>query len=52
MLAAFAFVVMFHPDGRLATGAAALVLLALIYGISRHRRIAPPREEPAPQAAS
>jgi TRAP transporter 4TM/12TM fusion protein len=52
VLAALAFVVMFHPDGRVATGVAVLVLLALVYGVSRHRRIAPPKEELAPQAAS
>jgi TRAP transporter 4TM/12TM fusion protein len=42
-LAALAFVNMFHPDDRVATAAAALVLAATVYGVTRHRRIAPPK---------
>ena len=51
VLAVFAFVNMFHPDDRVATAAAVLVLSATIYGISRHRRIAPPRGGLEPQPA-
>jgi hypothetical protein len=51
MLAAFAFVNMFHPDDRVATVAAAFVLAATIYGVLRHRRIAPPKGGLEPQPA-
>jgi TRAP transporter 4TM/12TM fusion protein len=43
VLAVFAFVNMFHPDDRVATAAAALVLSATVYGVWRHRQIAPPK---------
>jgi hypothetical protein len=42
---------MFHPSDRVASAAAALVLAATIYGVSRHRRIAPPRGGQAPPAS-
>jgi TRAP-type uncharacterized transport system fused permease subunit len=42
-LAAMAFVVLFHPDAAWATGAAAIVVPAVIAGIWRHRQIAPPK---------
>jgi hypothetical protein len=51
MLAALAFVNMFHPDDRVATAAAALVLSATAYGVWRHRRIAPPKGVQAPPAS-
>jgi TRAP transporter 4TM/12TM fusion protein len=51
VLAALAFVNMFHPSDRVASAAAALVLAATIYGVSRHRRIAPPRGGQAPPAS-
>jgi len=51
VLAAFAFVNMFHPDDRVATAAAALVLPATVYGVWRHRRIAPPKGGLEPQPA-
>jgi TRAP transporter 4TM/12TM fusion protein len=50
-LAALAFVNMFHPDDRVATAAAVLVLSATAYGVWRHRRIAPPKGELEPQPA-
>ncbi len=40
-LAIAAFVTMFHPDGNMATVAAAFTLPATIYSVMRHRRIAP-----------
>ncbi|MBI4192208.1 MAG: TRAP transporter large permease subunit, partial [Betaproteobacteria bacterium] len=42
-LGLFAFVTMFHPDGNVATVSAVVALLATIYGIIRHRQIAPPK---------
>jgi TRAP-type uncharacterized transport system fused permease subunit len=42
-LAVFAFVTMFHPDARVATASAAVALAGTIYGVWRHRHIAPPR---------
>jgi TRAP-type uncharacterized transport system fused permease subunit len=42
-LAVFAFVTMFHPDARVATASAAFALAATIFGVMRHRRIAPPK---------
>jgi TRAP transporter 4TM/12TM fusion protein len=42
-LAAMAFVVLFHPEAAWATGAAAIVVPAVIAGIWRHRQIAPPK---------
>jgi TRAP transporter 4TM/12TM fusion protein len=50
-LAVLAFVNMFHPDDRVASVAAALVLSAIVYGVSRHRRIAPPKGGLEPQPA-
>jgi len=44
-LALVAFVTMFHPDDRVATAAAVFVLPAIIFGVMRHRRIAPPKSE-------
>jgi TRAP transporter 4TM/12TM fusion protein len=54
-LALVSFVVMFHPDKRVAAAVAAVVLAGLVVGIWRHRQIAPvqaPAEsEPAVSAA-
>jgi len=49
-IAFFAFVTMFHPDTNVATVSAVLALAATIYGVMRHRRIAPPKGalEPEP----
>jgi TRAP-type uncharacterized transport system fused permease subunit len=44
-LALVSLVVMFHPDGNVATAAAVIVLLATVWGVFRHRRIAPPKSE-------
>jgi TRAP-type uncharacterized transport system fused permease subunit len=52
VLAFFAFVTMFHPDTEVATASAAFALAATIYGVMRHRRIAPPRGELLSQPAS
>jgi TRAP transporter 4TM/12TM fusion protein len=41
MLGAAAFVTMFHPDDNMAMVAAAFTLPATIYGVMRHRKIAP-----------
>ncbi len=43
MLALFAFVTMFHPDGTMAIAAAAFALPAMVYGVIRHRQIAGPK---------
>src|SRR3970040_1811505 len=40
-IAFFAFVTMFHPDTNVAMASAAFALAATIYGVMRHRRIAP-----------
>jgi TRAP-type uncharacterized transport system fused permease subunit len=45
-LALASFAVMFHPDGRVATIVAAVLLPASIVAVVRHRRIAPPASEP------
>jgi TRAP-type uncharacterized transport system fused permease subunit len=41
--------VMFHPDARAAWAGALVLLPATIYAVIRHKRIAPPKDEPAPQ---
>jgi len=51
-LACFAFVTLFHPDGNVAAGSAVFVLAATIYGIMRHRHIAPPKSGLQPQPVS
>jgi len=45
MLALFAFVTMFHPDGNMAIAAAAFTLPAMVYGVIRHQRFAGPKAE-------
>ncbi len=52
MLALFSFVTMFHPDDRVAAATGAVVVAALFVGISRHRRIAPPKSGMQSQPAS
>ena len=47
-LALVSFVTMLHPDGNVAAAAAALVLPATIYGVARHRRIAPAKSGALP----
>jgi TRAP transporter 4TM/12TM fusion protein len=47
-LAAIAFVVMFHPDSRMALLAGLVTLAALVFGIWRHRTVA----QPPPVAAT
>jgi len=51
LLAVFAFVTMFHPDGNVAMASAVFALAGSIYGVARHRRIAPPRGGGALQPA-
>jgi len=41
-------VTLFHPNDKLIWGTAAVTLAALIWGIRRHNRIAPPKDAPAP----
>ena len=43
-------VTLFHPNDKLIWGTAAVTLAALIWGIRRHNRIAPPKGAPAPEA--
>ena len=47
-LALASFVVMFHPDGKVSLMVAVIVLPATVYGVKRHRMIAPPKSEPQP----
>ncbi|MCG2741191.1 MAG: TRAP transporter fused permease subunit [Syntrophaceae bacterium] len=42
-LAVASLVVLLHPDSNVALAAAVIVLPATIYGVARHRRIAPPK---------
>jgi TRAP transporter 4TM/12TM fusion protein len=50
-LAIIAFVTMFHPDDRVAAATGAFVVAALVAGVWRHRRIAPPKGGFEPQPA-
>ena len=43
LLAVFGFVTLFHPDGNVATASAVFALAGTVYGVARHRRIAPPK---------
>jgi len=45
LLALASFTILFHPDEHMALMFAAMVLPATIYGVARHRRIAPPVDE-------
>ncbi|OGA01007.1 MAG: hypothetical protein A3I00_02700 [Betaproteobacteria bacterium RIFCSPLOWO2_02_FULL_64_12] len=51
-LAVFALVTLFHPDANVATASAAFALAATIYGVMRHRQIAPPKSVLQSQPAS
>ncbi len=48
-LAIASLVIMFHPDGHVSLMVAAIVLPAIIYGVTCHRRIAPPKDDLQPQ---
>ncbi|NWG04632.1 MAG: TRAP transporter permease [Syntrophaceae bacterium] len=48
MLALASFVVLFHPNINVSITVAVIVLLATFYGVIRHRKIAPPKEELQP----
>jgi hypothetical protein len=45
VLAAFAIVTLLHPDENVARMTAAVVFIAAVIGIWRHRLIAPPKEQ-------
>lgn len=47
-LALLSFIVMFHPNGGVSTLFAVIVLPATIFGVFRHRRVAPPKGTPLP----
>jgi len=42
-LALASFVVMFHPDGNVSLMVAVIVVPATLFGVIRHRKIAPPK---------
>ena len=50
-LALVSFIVMFHPDIKISVTAAVFVLPATIFGIFRHRKVAPPKSVQEPQPA-
>jgi hypothetical protein len=43
---------LFHPNDNFARLMAVIVLPAIIYGVVRHTRIAPPKDEPGTQTAA
>ena len=47
LFAVVSLVTLFHPNDKLIWGTAAVTLAALIWGIRRHNRIAPPKDAPA-----
>jgi TRAP transporter 4TM/12TM fusion protein len=49
-IAVFGFATLFHPNDTLVWGTAAITLAALVWGIARHNRIAPPKDMPVPAA--
>jgi TRAP-type uncharacterized transport system fused permease subunit len=51
-LALISFIVMFHPDIDISLTAAVFVLPATIYGVLRHRKVAPPKSAQQPQPAA
>ena len=51
-LALASFVVIFTPDGNVSLMVAVFLLPAIVYGVIRHRQIAPPKSEPQSQPAS
>jgi TRAP-type uncharacterized transport system fused permease subunit len=52
LLAAISFVTMFHPDMTRSAAVAAVVAVALVVGIWRHRIIAPPKAAPPIETGS
>jgi TRAP transporter 4TM/12TM fusion protein len=48
VLAGASFVIMFHPNGNVSLMVAVIVLPATVYGVIRHRKLAPPKGEPQP----
>jgi hypothetical protein len=52
LLALVSFVVMFHPNGNVAVAAAVIALPAIVYGVFRHRLIAPPKSGLRPEPTS
>ncbi len=52
LLALVSFVTMFHPDTRVSAAAAIAVLVALGFGVWRHRAIAPPKAAAQVEAAA
>jgi TRAP transporter 4TM/12TM fusion protein len=52
LLAAVAFLCMFHPDTGVSASVAAVVVIATAFGIWRHRQIAPPQSQLAAPAES
>ena len=43
LLAAVAFLAMFHPDMKVSAAVSVVVAAALVFGIWRHRQVAPPK---------
>ncbi len=50
-LALVSFVVMFHPSTNVSIMLAVVVVVGTFYGVIRHRKVAPPKEELQPQPA-
>src|SRR5262245_28088612 len=48
LLALVSFLVMFHPDMRVSAAVSVVVVMALAFGIARHRAIAPTKTAPVP----
>jgi len=49
LLAAVSFLVMFHPDMKTSAAISVMVTAALVFGVWRHRQIAPPKSYAVPQ---
>jgi TRAP transporter 4TM/12TM fusion protein len=52
LFAVVAFATLFHPNDTLVWGTGAVTAVALIWGVRRHNRIAPPEDMPAAEAAA
>jgi len=52
LFAVVSLVTLFHPNDKLIWGTAAVTLVALIWGIRRHNRIAPPKDMPVADAVA
>jgi TRAP-type uncharacterized transport system fused permease subunit len=50
LFAVVSFASLFHPNDTLVWGTGSITLAALIWGIQRHNRIAPPKDAPVPEA--